>query len=132
MPPLFNSTVILGDGTQATIGTGELDLVVVTDQYKLKKTQGTFYMDGLSFGTHTSLQFAQYMQHEIGGTWHRITKQNSSDNTLDDFPFIVDGSSPANPVYQFPIGSCFGFKITVAGVGGAGGAVRGKLMGRDN
>lgn len=132
MPPLFNSTIILGDGTQAVIGTAELDLVVVTKQENLKKTQCTFYMDGLSFGTHTSLQFAQYMQHEAGGTWHRISKQNSSDNTLDDFPFIVDSSTPANPVYQFPLGSCFGFKITVAGVGGAGGAVRGKLMGRDN
>jgi hypothetical protein len=132
MPPLFNSTIILGDGSVTGVGTSEVDLVVVTKQEQLKKTQGTLYIDGLNLGTHTSLSVGFYMQHEVGGTWHRIVKQNASDNTLDDFPAILDSTTPANPVYQFPIGSCFGFKVTVAGVGGAGAAVRGKLMGRDN
>lgn len=129
----FSSGEIIGDGTATAIGTAEKDVVIVSELRKLKKTQLSVYLEP-TLGTHTSMEFRYYYQHETSGSWHELVKQNASDNTLDDFPAIVDANTPnsGNTVYQFPLGSCAGFKVTAKGVGGAGGSARVKVMARDN
>lgn len=130
----FSSGVCLADANITTIGVAEKDAAVIAEIYKTKKTQLTIYIEP-TLGSHTGMEFRFYQQHEVGGTWHQVVKQNTSDNTIDDFPAIIDSSTPngGSIVYNMPLGSCIGFKVTAKGVGaGTDGAARVKVMGRDN
>lgn len=130
---VFTSKVILGEGTNADIDTAEEDIVVITSLDKLNNTQLSIYID-TTFGTHTSMEYRFYTLNEVGGTWYPRVKINSTDNTLDDYPAIVDSSTPNSGVimYEQPLASCFGFKVTGKGVGGANGAATVKVLARDN
>lgn len=129
----FTSKVILAEGTNSDIDTAEEDIVVITSLDKLNNTQLSIYID-TTFGTHTSMEYRFYQLNEVGGTWYPRVKINSSDNTLDDYPGIVDSSTPNSGVimYEQPLPSCFGFKVTGKGVGGANGAATVKILARDN
>lgn len=127
----FTSGVVLVDTTTGTIGTAEKDVAIITDQPKLKKTQLDIYLIPTIAGTSISYTF--YVQHEQGGNWYALVKQNAADNTLDGYPAIYDGTTPAGGVmYQLPLPSCFGFKVTAKADSGTTSATRVKIMGRDN
>lgn len=128
----YTSGVIIGEGTNADIDTTEEDIVTVTSLDKLKNTQLSIYID-TTLGTNTSMEYRFYTQNEVGGTWYPRVKINASDNTLDDFPAIVDANTPTGAVmYEQPLASCFGFKVTGKGVGGANSAATVKILARDN
>ena len=127
----YASQHILGEGTNADIDTNEEDIVSVTVQHLLKNSQLTIYID-TTLGTHTSMEYRFYYQNEASGTWYAIPKQNISTDLVEEYMAEVNSSTPGAFVIEFGLGSCFGFKITGKGVGGANGAATIKILGRDN
>lgn len=129
----YSTQAILGEGTNADIDTTEEDVVTITDLQKLNNSQVSLYIN-TTFGTHTSMQYRVYYRHQVDGDWFPRVKQNASDNTIDDFPVIVDASTPnsGDIVYSFDMDSCYAMKVTGQGVGGANGAATIKVLGRDN
>lgn len=125
-----NGNTIADSGNITALSTVETDLCIVTDPAKLKNTQISAYLSA-TLGSHSAVQFRVYVRHEDGGTWYPRVKQNASDNTLDDFPAVVD--SPILALYEFPMPACTALKITAQGVGaGTDGVARAKLMARNN
>ena len=60
-------------------------------------------------------------------------KKNIADGTIDDNPHIIDAYSPADSmVIEFPIGACYGFKMTADGVGGTNGSITAKVFIKNN
>lgn len=127
----YTNSVIIGQGTNADIDTSEETVVEITNLDKLTKSQLTIYMT-TDLGTHTSMEYRFYYAHEKSGTYHARPVLNSSDRTFDDYPVIIDSSSPTPLVFEFGLGSCYGFKITGKGVGGANGSSTIKVLARDN
>lgn len=128
----YGRPVILGSATNADIDTTEEDVLTVTDNILLSKSQLTFYVD-YDLGTHTSLDLRFFYRDEIGGDWYQVPKKNTSDGTIDDNPFTIDANSPASRlVIEFPLGACYALKVTADGVGGANGSVTVKAMARNN
>lgn len=126
----YSSQIIIGQGTNADIDTDEETVVEVTDINLLKNTQLTIYVD-TTLGTHTSMEYRFYYAPQKSGTYYPIPKQNISTNAIEDYAAVVSGSF-LDFVIEFGLGSCFAFKVTAKGVGGANGASTVKILGRDN
>ena len=137
MNPIYTSQIIIGEGTNADVDTTEEDVVVVSDTNKLLHTQLTIYLDTV-FGTNTSVEYRFYYQNQKDGNWYARPKWNASDNTLDDYPAIVDSTSPVSSgghvytVFEFGLASCYGFKVTAKGAGGANSSCSVRIMSRNN
>lgn len=127
----FSTQTIIGKGTNSDIDTDEETVLEITSLEKLTKSQITLYIT-TSLGTHTSMEYRFYYAAEVGGTYHARPKWNASDNTIDAYPAIVDGNSPAPLVFEFGFASCYAFKVTGKGVGGANGTSTIVALGRDN
>jgi len=127
----YTSQEILGEGsTGAVLGTTEITVVEITDQFRLKNSQLTLYLTTL-LGTHTSVEYRFYYANQAGGSYFPVVKQDISTNAISDYAAIVSGTL-LNIVLEFGLGSCFAFKITAKGVGGANGTASAKVMARDN
>lgn len=125
------SHVIIGGGSNAAIGTSEVDVVSITELELLKNTQLTIYINP-ALGTHSSIDFRFYYRNEKTGTWHVIPKQNISTNEIEPYAARVVSGSPDPFVLEFGLGSTFGLRITAQGTGGADGGAVIKVLARDN
>jgi hypothetical protein len=122
----------VAEGSNADIDTSEEDIVAVTDPNLLTQTQFTIYID-YDLGTHTSLELKFYYRGEVDGEWYELPQKNLSDDTIDESPWIIDASSPADRFnIEFHVGAAYAFKITGIGVGGANGSVTAKIVTRNN
>ena len=127
----FSTGVIIGQGTNADIDTDEETVVEITELPKLTKTQLTIYIN-TALATHTSMEYRFYYADSVGGTYHAIPKQNLSTDVIEEYMAEVNSSTPDPFVLEFGLGSCFAFKITGKGVGGANGTSTIKVLARDN
>lgn len=128
----YGRPVSLGKATNADIDTTEEDVLIVTDNILLSKSQLTFFVDYV-LGTHTSMDLRFFYRAQADGDWYQVPKKNTADGTIDDNPFTIDANSPAaRLVIEFPMGACYALKVTADGVGGADGSVTVKAMARNN
>lgn len=125
------SQIIIGEETNVDVDTSEETVVEVTDLSYLNETQLSIYLTTV-LGTHTSMEYRFYYLPSVGGTYAQKPKWNATDNTIDDYPAIINADSPNPCVFEFGLGSCFGFKITAKGVGGANGSASARIMARNN
>lgn len=128
---IYGKADYIADGTQATIGTTELDLFVITEQDKLTDSQLSAFIT-FALGTHTSMEFRYYVRYTPGGTWYQLPFRNESTGAITSVPSIANASTPANFLDSLPLPACAEFKATVKGVGGANGSATMNLMSRDN
>jgi len=127
----YTSQIIIGEGTNSDIDTDEETIVEVTDLNLLKNTQLTMYINH-SLGTHDTMDLRFYYADEKSGTYHAIPKQNISTNAIEEYTAEIGSTTPDPFVLEFGLGSCFAFKVTGKGVGGANGSATIKILARDN
>lgn len=128
----FGKTNIIAKGTNADIDTLEEDVVIATDIGELSHSQVTVYFD-YDLGTHTSLEIRYYFRSEVDGSWYQSPIKNEVSGSLKDIPSVIDSDTPASRVIEdFPLSSCWGFKITAKGVGGANGSLTATVLKRNN
>ena len=122
----------IGEGTNADIDTAEEDVLVVTDQTYLVKSQVTVYID-YALGTNTSLLIRYYYRNEVGGNWYQAPVKVEATSILTNLPTTITSASPADRVIEdIPMSACMAFKVTAQGAGGANSSVTVKLLTRNN
>ncbi len=124
----FKSQIICGEGTNADIDTTEEDIVVITNVGSLKVNELSMYFDS-TLGTHTALDYRFYYQNEKDGSWVQVAQHNLSTGEMEDY-VLTATASMLDFLFEMRLASCWGFKVTGQGVGGANGASTVKVLGR--
>jgi len=124
----FKSQIICGEGSNADIDTTEEDIVVINDIGDLKVNELSMYFD-TTLGTHTALDYRFYYQNEKGGDWFPVAQHNLSTGEMEDYMLTAVAAIP-DFIFEMRLASCFGFKVTGQGIGGADGASTVKVLGR--
>lgn len=128
MAEVFQTRVQMGSGTNSDIDAAEEDILVVTDQAVLKVNSVSLYVD-TTLGTHTSMEYRLYFRATSGGTWFPLVQHNLSTGEVEDYNFTAT-AAVSDFVVSVDMPSCFAFKVTGIGIGGANGAATVTALGR--
>lgn len=128
------------NGTGASITTGEMDLLIVTDPRYAEKSQLSLFLR-VTPASATKVSFGIYFSFDGGTTWYKKPVEDLTTNKgeLVDVPPYLDAGSPVigggsdwAAVFDLPMSGANAFKITGKAAGAVSGAYLVTALCRDN
>lgn len=134
-PVTYNQPEQVVEGTLSTIGLTETEVLVITDQKFLRKSQVTAFHKAV-LGSNTAIFLRYYVARKpdpsVAADWYLLPVKNASTGDMQDLPTKISGTI-LSIAEDLGLSACFGFRVTAQGNNAANdGTLTSSIVLRDN